>query len=67
MRNRALPQRHCEENLQLAVLAERVEGDADRYEKRTCVQKTQVLYFQVVPGDRIELPTRGFSVPCSTN
>ena len=21
----------------------------------------------LVPGDRIELPTRGFSVPCSTN
>ena len=21
----------------------------------------------VVPGDRVELPTRGFSVPCSTD
>ena len=25
------------------------------------------LTFLMVPRDRIELPTRGFSVPCSTN
>jgi len=23
--------------------------------------------FYMVPGDRIELPTRGFSIPCSTD
>ena len=23
--------------------------------------------FEMVPGDRIELPTRGFSIPCSTD
>ncbi len=52
---------------QTAVVEMMKEQAARRYEKRACVHKTQALHFQVVPGDRIELPTRGFSVPCSTN
>jgi hypothetical protein len=27
----------------------------------------EAFYIVVVPRDRIELPTRGFSVPCSTD
>ncbi len=29
--------------------------------------KTPKAFYIVVPRDRIELPTRGFSVPCSTD
>jgi hypothetical protein len=28
---------------------------------------SQTGYKKMVPRDRVELPTRGFSVPCSTN
>ena len=27
----------------------------------------EALKLEMVPGDRIELPTRGFSIPCSTD
>ena len=28
---------------------------------------TVAALVEMVPGDRIELPTRGFSIPCSTD
>ena len=35
-------------------------------QKKDLCRKHKSLYL-LVPRDRIELPTRGFSVPCSTN
>ena len=37
-----------------------------RRAKKSPITKDEAL-FNMVPGDRIELPTRGFSIPCSTD
>ena len=42
-------------------------GSGCRYGRKKPGTKHSGLEKYVVPRDRIELPTRGFSVPCSTN
>jgi hypothetical protein len=45
--------------------------DAERAERQAILGVSgfigMALEGKMVPGDRIELPTRGFSIPCSTD